>query len=383
MTGYSFYESVPPFSDFDQVVEKKHFRPLPEDWLIGVADVVDSTGAIAAGRYKIVNTAGAGVIAAVRNALDGASFPFVFGGDGAGFAVPGDLRAPAEAALSACRRWVDEELALGLRAAIVPVTEIRAAGLEVAVAKFRPAPGVTYAMFAGGGVAWAEGRMKAGTYAIPVAPPGARPDLTGLSCRFEPIAARNGQILSLLLLPAGGADAAAFAALVADILRIVERATERSGHPLTAEGPRFTWPPRGLGLEARAAAAGLARLRRRLAILAEQLIPWGLQLWGGRIGRFDPAVYRRDLAANTDFRKFDDGLKLTVDCPPACIAAIESRLVRARDEGIAHFGLHRQDSALMTCIVPSPFTGDHMHFVDGAAGGYARAAEALKASMAD
>jgi hypothetical protein len=37
----------------------------------------------------------------------------------------------------------------------------------------------------------------------------------------------------------------------------------------------------------------------------------------------------------------------------------------------------------MTCIVPSPFANDHMHFVDGANGGYARAAEALKASMVD
>ena len=40
--------------------------------------------------------AGAAVIAAVTNALDGREFPFVFGGDGASFAVsPGDSSAPA------------------------------------------------------------------------------------------------------------------------------------------------------------------------------------------------------------------------------------------------------------------------------------------------
>ena len=33
----------------------------------------------------------------------------------------------------------------------------------------------------------------------------------------------------------------------------------------------------------------------------------------------------------------------------------------------------------MTCIVPSPMTRDHMHFIDGAAGGYAMAASNLKA----
>jgi len=53
--------------------------PLPDDWLIGLTDAVGSTQAIADGRYKTVNTAGASVIAAVANALRGRSFPFVFG----------------------------------------------------------------------------------------------------------------------------------------------------------------------------------------------------------------------------------------------------------------------------------------------------------------
>jgi len=138
MKADSFYESVLAFSDFDQVVEKRHFHPLPGGWLIGVADVVDSTGAIAAGRYKTVNTAGASVIAAVMNALGGASFPFVFGGDGAGFAIPPDRREPVERALAACRRWVGEALGLGLRAAIVPVADIRAAGLPPHILALRP-----------------------------------------------------------------------------------------------------------------------------------------------------------------------------------------------------------------------------------------------------
>lgn len=35
----------------------------------------------------------------------------------------------------------------------------------------------------------------------------------------------------------------------------------------------------------------------------------------------------------------------------------------------------------MTCIVPSPLSRDHMHFVDGADGGYAAAASRLKQQM--
>ena len=39
----------------------------------------------------------------------------------------------------------------------------------------------------------------------------------------------------------------------------------------------------------------------------------------------------------------------------------------------------RQKEALMTCLVPSPMRDDHVHFVDGAARGYASAAIKLKA----
>ena len=61
---------------------------------------------------------------------------------------------------------------------------------------------------------------------------------------------------------------------------------------------------------------------------------------------------------------------------------IETRLEEAAAKGLCRYGIHRQASALMTCIVPSPFTRDHMHFVDGGAGGYAMAARSLKAKAA-
>ena len=97
-----------------------------------------------------------------------------------------------------------------------------------------------------------------------------------------------------------------------------------------------------------------------------------------KVGRFDAAVYKNDVAQNTDFRKFDDGLKLTVDVSESLRLRIEERLASAAEAGLCRYGLHRQDSALMTCFVPSLLARDHIHFVDGAAGGYARAAQRMK-----
>ena len=88
-----FYETIPIFDDFAEAVRAENYRPLPDDWVVGFSDVVGSTEAVANGRYKAVNMVGAGVIAAVVNALGRRPFPFVFGGDGASFAVSAVRRA--------------------------------------------------------------------------------------------------------------------------------------------------------------------------------------------------------------------------------------------------------------------------------------------------
>jgi hypothetical protein len=92
-TGHdTFYGGIPVFRGFSSVMDPALYSALPDDWTIGIADIVESTRAIAQARYKAVNMAGASVIAAVANALEGREFPFVFGGDGASFAVaPDDL----------------------------------------------------------------------------------------------------------------------------------------------------------------------------------------------------------------------------------------------------------------------------------------------------
>src|SRR5271170_2142830 len=121
----AFYGAIPVFRGFTSLMDPALYSPLPDDWAVGVADIVESTKAIANKQYKSVNMAGAAVIAAVTNALGGREFPFVFGGDGASFAVsPGDTETAREA-LAATAAWVDGELALTLRVALIQIAAIR------------------------------------------------------------------------------------------------------------------------------------------------------------------------------------------------------------------------------------------------------------------
>ncbi len=379
-SGLEFFTALPPLGRFAQSLDVANFRSLPDGWLVGVADVVDSTAAIAAGRYKAVNMVGAGVISGVLNVLDQHSFPFVFGGDGAAFAVPPGFAEEVRRAMAATRTWAREAMELSLRVALIAVDEIRAAGHDVTVARYAPGPDVAYAMFSGGGITWAETEMKAGRFQIDAAPPGTRPDLDGLSCRWSPTRARRGVILSLLA-RSTGRDEAAFSALAAEVLAGLRRLDDE-GRPLPATGPDFSLLAPGLELEARVPVGEERRPQPKWKLFAFTAFAWLLFLTGRHAGGFDPARYRARVVANSDYRKFDDGLMLTVDCTPAEANAIEALLEAGRCAGICRFGVHRQGSALITCVVPSYLRDDHFHFIDGAGGGYAAAAAMLKASPA-
>src|SRR3954447_25589049 len=299
MTAESFYGSIPVFRGFTSLMDPALYASLPDDWSVGVADIVDSTKAIAAQRYKAVNMAGAAVIAAVTNALEGREFPFVFGGDGASFAVaPRDLE-PAREALAATATWVREDLDLGMRVALVPVSAIRAQGLDVRVARFGPSANLSYAMFSGGGLAWADAAMKRGEFAITEAPAGTQPDLSGLSCRFEVIPAARGLILSVLVMPTQGADPSAFRKVIEDVIHLVERSPD-SGRPVPPQGPPLKWPPQGLDYEARAARGG-PLFKRRAGVLVYTLFAYLLMRFDIKIGGFVPKVYKRQVVENSDF----------------------------------------------------------------------------------
>ena len=222
--------------------------------------------------------------------------------------------------------------------------------------------------------------MKRAEFAVAKAAPGTQPDLTGLSCRFEEIPSVRGLILSVLVVPARGADPLAFRQLIEDVIALSERSPD-AGRPVPPGGPPLRWPPAGVEFEARATRGG-PLFKRRAAVLAHTLFVYVIMRFGISVGGFVPKTYVQQVVENSDFRKYDDGLRMILDCSPELERALTQRLAAAASSGIARYGLHRQDAAMMTCFTPSALRSDHVHFIDGARGGYASAATALKAMAA-
>jgi len=271
-----------------------------------------------------------------------------------------------------------EELAMELRVAMVPVAAVRAAGRDVRVARFAASPHCAYAMFAGGGLTWVENEAKSGGYALAPAAPGARPDLSDLTCRWTIAPAAQGVVLSVIVMPRG--EDPRFGALVEEIVAMALSA-QNGGRPVTLASLGAGWPGEAITLETAASATtGGSRFKKRLAATGKYLLGLIFHTFKLKAGAFDAVAFANDVADNADFRKFDDGLRMTLDCSPAFADALEARLHGAGE--IAEYGVFRQSNALMTCFVPSITDRGHVHFVDGAGGGYAMAALAMKGRRA-
>jgi hypothetical protein len=386
--GHSFYTELESFDDFAAVSDLTHYRPAPDDWLVVIADIKGSTDAITRGRYKDVNMVGAACITAVLNVTRSHEIPYVFGGDGATMMVPPETLPRVRQALLKTRNLAQTGFGLSLRVGGVPVSRVRRAGVDVLVAKFRLSPGTYLAMFAGGGAGLVDKLIKEddGTqgHVLIEEPADGAPDLDGLSCRWEPLSAQRGVMLCMLVqaLADKTEDAAAtYRKVMAGLTEALGRDPQEN-RPVKAGNMRFRWPPLGLRAEARATHGGRGYRRRLLFLYCQSLLQSLLNRFDLRAGAYDAPVYRRELRENSDYRRFDDTLRMVLDCTPGEVAALEGKLARFREQGWIAYGLHRSDSALMTCLVFSLTDSDHVHFIDGADGGFAMAARQLKEQLA-
>lgn len=355
----------------------------PADCWLVCADVRGSTRAIAEGRYKEVNLAGAACITAVLNACGRADLPFVFGGDGAMLLVGPGEREGARAALAGTIRMAGEALGLELRGGLVPLRALREAGAELLLGRVRMSDGFRQAAFAGGASALAERWLKSGDPRVERVrgeDAAGEADFGGLECRWRGIRPAKGGVVSLIVEsrrdgPAGRAD-------LEEVLRWVEAELGGSAErrPVSAQTLELARDPSEFSGEAkvisgRSEPGWRHRWRTRLeTCVGRWLMARGVRWRGADWGR-----YKADAAANTDFEKFDDALRMVVAAGPAEVARLRARLDAATAEGRLFYGLHEADECRMTCLI---FVRgrEHFHFVDGASGGYAAAAGALKAA---
>ncbi len=382
-----FYADLAPFDRFTDLADVSAYAALPDDWLVLCADVRGSTQAIEEGRYKDVNLIGAACITAVLNVSGDIEVPFVFGGDGAVIIVPPSLQKPAEVELVALRQMASSKFNLDLRVGVVPVLDLRAHNMDVAVRKYQLSAGNFLAMFTGGGIELAEKLLKSDSddnkYVLQPDENTGPPSLEGLSCRWEPLAPQGGVMLTMMVKTISS-NAAQEQRLVSEVLAAVSEmlgSDARNASPATPGSMKFRWPPRNAWKEALLTAGKGAVITTYLTVLFTSLVQVWCHRFGKKVSDYDGKTYTDELRSNTDYRKYDDMLRMVLDVTQDQADAIDAYLHTRFEAGDVIYGTHRADSALMTCVVFSLKQSEHVHFVDGADGGFAMAAVDLKARM--
>ncbi len=332
-----------------------------------------------------MNTVGVSVIAATRNVVRPQKVPYVFGGDGGLVCVPEAAVPEVRDAVAATIAMSGQSFDLELRAAVVPVAYLREQGYDVQVARHRVSPHYVQCALWGGGSEFAERSLKKGD--LPEAyfvrsDSAAVADYDGLECRWSEVPSPRDETVSVIV-DATAAPEDAFELYQRVMARIGEIYGEADQcRPVNEDGLRTTLSSASLRNESRVHTWRTSRLPRFACVVRLRLkviAGWFMMALGHRSDDVDWGGYKRDVVANTDFRKFDGSLRLVLAGDQDQRTALEDYLGGLRRDGEVAFGIHVARSALMTCLIETRQSA-HFHFVDGG-GGYAAAAKALKESI--
>ncbi|MFT5132256.1 MAG: hypothetical protein ACI9SC_000721 [Gammaproteobacteria bacterium] len=388
MSSENFYAELGVLANFSAISDFSNYTALPDDWQIVVADIEDSTGAIAAGYYKAVNILGVSIITSIFNIAKPLHIPSVFGGDGAALCVPGKLADDVARALIAVKILAREQYELELRVGIIPVDVVIAAGYKVLVAKHRVSQDYLQAAFAGGGIEYAESLLKNETegrpYRLNKSNETPIADFSGLECRWDNVPSKHGEIISLIV-KALAISTVKESQIYKEVIAKIEDiyGNDELSHPVYADGLKLRLNNKQLGFETKLKTFTLnkmARLKFFFLLRIEILLGRMFMRFGMKTGNTKWSEYKEGVAKNTDFKKFDGTLRQVLSGTADQRLLLTEYLQDRFQKGKCVYGVHSSNSALVTCLIGDR-SGEHYHFVDGADGGYAMAAAAMKRQL--
>lgn len=206
-------------------------------------------------------------------------------------------------------------------------------------------------------------------------------DLSGLECRWQDIPSEQGHAISLIVTatPSSGKPSDQVYQTVIKTIQSIY-GSPQNFHPVRRHHLKLTLNPRKLDFETHLKARS-HHWRDQLSYLAniglQNFLGLSLMTLNAQLGGVDWGHYKEGVIATTDYQKFDDLLRMVIMGNPNQTAQLNHYLEQEYRAGQLVYGLHVSDRVLMTCLVFER-NGRQVHFIDGADGGYALAAQAMK-----
>lgn len=374
-----FYSRLPvneiPLSDL--LMEEHLFFKVPENWRVVITDIKDSTLALQKGLSETVNLVATGSIVAVLNIVYKANLtvPFFFGGDGATFILPPGIFDATLQALLLHRENTRNTFNLELRVGNLPVKEIYEAGQDLNIGKLKTSQLFAIPVLLGNGLSYAEKKIKGSDYIFADKPStNEELDLSGMQCRWDRIKppANNFEVVSLLVIARDGVkQTVAFKKVMDKLDEIYGEPQIRK--PITIDKLKLKTTLARIGLEMKARMGAFKPFYLLTNWVKGSIAPFYFRTKKGK-------VYLNNLVDMSDTLVIDGKINTVISGTPLQREQLEAALNELEKDGDIYYGLFVSKESVMSCYVRN-MNDRHVHFVDGAEGGYTKAATIIKKKL--
>jgi hypothetical protein len=372
-----FYSRL-PINDLslpDLLAEPHLFSKVPNNWVVIITDVKNSTKATADGLHQTVNLVATGSIVAVLNLAykKELTVPFFFGGDGATFIIPPILFDTVLVALQQHQANVLQNFGLSLRVGHVAVSEIYNNAYTLTISKIRATPLLYIPVVLGDGLQFAEKKIKSTDYTpinMAVDELGEL-DMSGMQCRWDKInpPTVDKEIISLLVI---ATEAQKQAPVFATVMNTINEVfgNEQQRNPISIQKLQLLATLKKIGDE--------MRTRFGKQNMGYLLRNWITTLIGKLYFKTKKGkVYLDKLVDLSDTLVIDGKINTVITGNATQRKKLIAALDMLEKENKIRYGLHISKASIMSCYVRN-MDDDHIHFVDGDDGGYTKAATMLK-----
>jgi hypothetical protein len=378
MPNNDFFYSRLPVNEIplaELLMEEHLFYKVPGNWYVVITDVEKSTTAVAGGHHETVNLIATGSMVAVLNIAykAGIVVPAFFGGDGATFILPPGLLQPTIDALIQHRENCSNNHRLNLRVGYVPVGDIEGQNHSLLVSKLRISSMFVIPVVLGEGLAFAERIIKSPGYSIPSQSSTTVDtlDLRGMECRWDTVEPpmENQEVITLLVVANPAHRQTGVFKKVIDQLDLVYGIPEHR-KPISVPRLRIKGTIKKLALEMRTKFARYKPFYLVKGWLRSLAAPYYFKTRDGR-------RYLDELVAMSDNLVIDGKINTVISGTAKQREELLTAFDKMEQEGLITYGFHVSRESVLSCYVRS-LEENHIHFVDGAGGGYTHAASMLK-----
>jgi hypothetical protein len=384
MSSKHFYRNLKTLQlPVTEVFHADNFSDVPADWFIIMSDIKDSTTAVSSGKHNDVNLIAAGSLIVGLNVAKaaGIEIPFFFGGDGGTLLVPEELLKDTINGLLLHNANTIKNFNLQMHIGSISIKDVLNAGHYLQIAKVKYGSGFNKPVIIGDGLPYAEKRIK-GANENPAHETAEKElDLTGLECkwnRIKPPGEKN-EIVCYLI------EAANPQMQIEVYKNVMGTADEIYGNeqirsPLSVERLKLLFKLEKFKKEL-LAKYGKWKINTLISSFIKSFAGRFYFKYNFKANDLKGREYLRQVIDNADTLTIDGRINTIISGTMDKRIKFLQFLNEQEQKGNLLYGHHISTESVMTCYIEN-YNEKHIHFVDGANGGYTEAAKELKQKLA-